>query len=61
VARGTFAAPDEVTVTPRLSGTPGDPTAASPAWPGADTDAVLAEHDFDDAEIAALRAAGAIA
>lgn len=50
-----------VAVAPRLSRTPGDPRRPSPAYPGADTDAVLAEHGFDAATIADLRARRAIA
>ena len=45
---------------PRLSRTPGEP-GASPAWPGADTEAVLREAGFEEPEIAALREAGAVA
>jgi alpha-methylacyl-CoA racemase len=68
VERGAFL-PDETTgeagteiaVAPRLSRTPGDPTRPSPARPGADTDAVLAERDFGPDEIADLRRIGAIA
>jgi alpha-methylacyl-CoA racemase len=50
-----------VAVAPRLSRTPGDPTRPSPAWPGADTDAVLGELGFDAAEVKRLREDGAIA
>jgi len=50
----------ELLPTPRLSDTPGNP-ARSPAYPGADTDTVLAELGFRPEEIAALRTAGAIA
>jgi alpha-methylacyl-CoA racemase len=50
----------EVTAVPRLSVTPGEP-GTSAAWPGADTDDVLAEAGFSAAEIADLRATGAIA
>lgn len=53
---GATPAPNPV---PRLDRTPGEP-GGSPAWIGADTDAVLAEAGFDGDEIAALRAAGAI-
>jgi alpha-methylacyl-CoA racemase len=61
VARDAFVDDrPEVAISPRLSRTPGDPRAASPAYPGADTDAVLGEYGFDDAEVAALRADGAI-
>jgi alpha-methylacyl-CoA racemase len=49
----------ELRPSPRLSRTPGEP-GPSPAWPGADTDAVLQEAGLDVAEIAALRARGAI-
>lgn len=45
---------------PRLSATPGRP-GPSPAWPGADTDAVLAEVGFTVDELTDLRATGAIA
>jgi alpha-methylacyl-CoA racemase len=62
-ARGCFL-PDgalpELRPTPRLSRTPGEP-GPSPAWPGADTDAVLREAGLDDDAIAALRAKGAVA
>ena len=51
----------EVAIAPRLSRTPGDPHRPSPAHPGADTESVLREHGFGDDEVAALRAAGAIA
>jgi len=61
-ARGVFLdggdAP-ELAPTPRLSVTPGEP-GPSPAWPGADTDAVLADAGFSDDEVAALRAAGTV-
>jgi alpha-methylacyl-CoA racemase len=61
VARNAFVGdgPD-VAISPRLSRTPGDPHARSPAYPGADTDAVLQEYGFDAAEVAALRERGAI-
>ena len=49
----------EVPPVPRLSVTPGRP-GESPQWPGCDTDAVLGESGFADAEIARLRASGAI-
>lgn len=45
---------------PRLDRTPGS-IARPPAYPGQHTDEVLADWGFDAAEIAALRAAGAIA
>jgi alpha-methylacyl-CoA racemase len=63
VARGAFVeggAQPELLPTPRLSETPGRPR-RSPAFPGADTDAVLAELGLDAAEIARLRAAAAVA
>jgi alpha-methylacyl-CoA racemase len=50
----------EVAIAPRLSRTPGDPRASSPAYPGADTDTVLADYGFSTAEIADLRERGAI-
>ena len=50
----------EVAISPRLSRTPGDPRASSPAYPGADTDTVLADYGFSTAEIADLRERGAI-
>ena len=50
----------EVAISPRLSRTPGDPRAPSPAFPGADTDTVLADYGFSPAEIADLREGGAI-
>ena len=50
----------EVVPVPRLSVTPGRPGASS-AWTGADTDAVLAESGFSEAEVADLRAAGTVA
>jgi alpha-methylacyl-CoA racemase len=62
VAREAFVeGTTEVAVAPRLSRTPSDPGRPSPAYPGADTDAVLAEHGFDAAAIARLRSSGAIA
>jgi alpha-methylacyl-CoA racemase len=62
VARDVFVdGSTEVGVVPRLSRTPGDPGRPSPAHPGADTDAVLAEFGFDAGRIASLRASGAIA
>jgi alpha-methylacyl-CoA racemase len=64
VARDAFLpTPDggrEVAPAPRLSRTPGAPR-PSYAYPGADTDAVLTELGFDDAEVAKLRESGAIA
>jgi alpha-methylacyl-CoA racemase len=60
VARGLFAdGRPEVGPVPRLSVTPGEP-ATSAAWPGADTDAVLAELGFTAAELTDLREAGTI-
>ena len=62
VARAAFV--DDTTavaIAPRLSRTPGDPRRPSPAYPGADTDAVLEEHGFSALTIAHLRAQGAIA
>ena len=50
----------EVAISPRLSRTPGDPRAPSPAYPGADTDTVLADYGFSTTEIADLRERGAI-
>ena len=62
VARDAFVdGGTAVAVAPRLSRTPGDPRRPSPAYPGADTDAVLTEHGFDAAAIADLRARRAIA
>jgi alpha-methylacyl-CoA racemase len=55
------ASSTEIAVAPRLSRTPGDATRPSPAYPGADTDAVLAELGFGDGEIDDLRKSGAIA
>jgi len=49
----------ELAPTPRMSLTPGEP-GQSPAWPGADTDAVLAEAGFSEDEVSALREAGTI-
>ena len=61
-ARGAFVdGTTEVAVAPRLSRTPGDPGRPSPAYPGADTDTVLAQFGFDAATVATLRARGAIA
>lgn len=50
----------EVAISPRLSRTPGDPRAPSPAYPGADTDTVLADYGFSPSEIVELRERGAI-
>ncbi|MEO8696032.1 MAG: CaiB/BaiF CoA-transferase family protein [Acidimicrobiales bacterium] len=50
----------EVAVSPRLSRTPGDPRAPSPAYPGADTDSALTDYGFSASEIADLRERGAI-
>jgi alpha-methylacyl-CoA racemase len=62
VARNAFVdSRPEVAISPRLSRTPGDPHAPSPAYPGADTDAVLTEFGFAASEVAALRDRGAIA
>ncbi|MDG2335873.1 MAG: CaiB/BaiF CoA-transferase family protein [Myxococcota bacterium] len=61
-ARNVFLegrATPELAPTPRLSLTPGEP-GPSPAWPGADTDAVLAAAGFSADEISALREAGTI-
>ncbi len=61
-ARGVFLegqATPELAPTPRMSLTPGEP-GRSPAWPGADTDAVLAEAGFSEDEVSALREAGTI-
>ena len=61
-ARGMFM-PDreapELVPTPRLSRTPGEP-GDSPAWIGADTDAILGEAGFSAEEVAELREAGTI-
>jgi alpha-methylacyl-CoA racemase len=60
-ARGLFRDDlPEVAPVPRLSATPGRPD-TSAAWPGADTDAVLGEAGFTDAEVTRLRDVGAIA
>lgn len=60
VARDLFVeGRPEVAPVPRLSMTPGRP-GLSPAWPGADTEAVLTGSGFTPDEIAALRASGAI-
>ena len=61
-ARGVFLegqATPELAPTPRMSLTPGEP-GRSPAWPGADTDAVLSEAGFSAEEVSALREAGTI-
>ena len=50
----------EVAISPRLSRTTGDPHAPSPAFPGADTDTVLADCGFSASEIAELHDRGAI-
>lgn len=61
VARGVFIdGSTETIVVPRLSLTPGDPGRPSPAYPGADTDAVLTERGFSVERIAALRQAGVV-
>ncbi len=63
VARGAFLSTGEVPEplpTPRLSRTPGEPD-PSPAYPGADTEAVLTEAGFSTDEIRNLRENGAIA
>ncbi len=59
--RGTFAGDTgtEVVPVPILSRTPGQ-IRPSPAWVGADTDAVLGQWGFDDDEISALRRDGAV-
>jgi alpha-methylacyl-CoA racemase len=62
-ARGCFLSGGgvpELLPTPRLGDTPGNP-ARSPAYPGADTEAVLTEHGFTAEEIARLRTSQAIA
>ena len=62
VARRSFLADDplpEPAPAPRLSRTPGEPS-TSPAFPGADTDSVLAEAGFQREEIERLRDVGAI-
>lgn len=45
----------EIVPIPRLSRTPGRLDGRSPAWPGADTDRVLHEAGWSEAEIASLR------
>jgi alpha-methylacyl-CoA racemase len=61
VDRQTFVGEDgtEVGPVPILSRTPGQ-IAPSPAWTGADTDSVLDAAGFSAAEIAELRASGAV-
>jgi alpha-methylacyl-CoA racemase len=61
VARGVFGDGDlgGVRPTPRLDRTPGSP-GPSPAWPGADTDAVLRAYGFSPDEIERLRSVRAI-
>lgn len=62
VARGIFDDDPDVPgvrPTPRFDRTPGRPRAGA-AWPGADTDAVLAELDYDAAVIADLRTRGVV-
>ncbi|MCP5056230.1 MAG: CoA transferase [bacterium] len=61
-ARGVFrpgGGMPELAPSPRLSRTPGEP-GGSPAFAGADTDAVLEEFGFDRNEIAELRERGAV-
>ena len=61
VDRDSFVdARPEVAVSPRLSRTPGDAHAPSPAYPGADTDTVLATFGFSASEVTELRERGAI-
>lgn len=61
VARNAFVDDTtEIAIVPRLSRTPGDPRRPSPAYPGADTDEVLAEYGFSAAEVDRLRTDGAI-
>lgn len=62
VERGIFVDAEgmpEMVPTPLLSRTPGSP-GPSPAWIGADTDAVLAERGFSEAEVDELRTRKAI-
>ena len=62
-ARGVFLSTGDVPEplpTPRLSRTPGQPD-RSPAYPGADTDAVLGENGFSPDEIESLRTERVIA
>jgi alpha-methylacyl-CoA racemase len=61
-ARGTFTEVGGVVQpapAPRFSVTPGGIAGPAPE-PGRDTDAILREHGFGAAEVAALRAAGAV-
>ena len=60
-ARGTFVGDDgtEVIPVPVLSRTPGE-IRASPAWTGADTNAVLLSGGFSEDEIAGLRRDGVV-
>jgi alpha-methylacyl-CoA racemase len=64
VARGAFVAGPgghrQVAPAPRLSRNPGE-VRPSFAYPGADTDAVLAELELDTGQIARLRRIGAVA
>jgi alpha-methylacyl-CoA racemase len=64
VARDLFvSAPDggrQVAPAPRFSRTVAEP-GDSYAYPGVDTDAVLGEFGFSDADVAKLRGAGAVA
>ena len=63
VARGTFIEVGGITQpgpAPRLSRTPGE-VRRPPAHAGQHTDEVLSEAGFDDDEVAALRASGAVA
>ena len=63
VARGTFIDVGGITQpgpAPRLSRTPGE-VRRPPAHAGQHTDEILAEAGFDDDEVAALRASGAVA
>ena len=63
VARGTFIDVGGITPpgpAPRLSRTPGE-VRRPPAHAGQHTDEVLSEAGFDDDEVAALRASGAVA
>lgn len=62
VARRVFdddAAIPGVQPTPRFERTPGRPRVGAP-WPGADTDAVLAELGYDPADVTGLRDRGAV-